>query len=121
MKVKTSELSRQALNWVVATLEYPEWVAEGYMERDDALDFDDGTVFDPAADPGQGAPILFRERIDLRYRPAPWHDVEATFRAGTPMDMFGPDALVAGLRCFVASRLGDEVEVPEYWVRLSAG
>ena len=25
----------------------------------------------------------------------------------------GPTALIAAMRCFVASRLGDEVEVPE--------
>lgn len=28
-------------------------------------------------------------------------------------DLIGPTPLIAAMRCFVASRLGDEIEIPE--------
>lgn len=88
----------------------------------------------PSTDPAQGHPILEREGINLRAVRKEGHAMNGlwlampAFRAGTdtmvkwvrhrfgnpetPGWWEGPTALIAGLRCFVASRLGNEVEVP---------
>lgn len=85
---------------------------EAQLECDGAINgyADD---FSPTTDRGAALDLLMKERIDIRHRPAPWCDVEATSRNGTPLNEFGRDAVEAGLRCFVASRLGPEVEVPD--------
>lgn len=58
----------------------------------------------------QGGPIIERECIDIRFGGEDlW---EAAMDAQT-LTAPGPTPLIAAMRCFVASRLGDEVEVPE--------
>ena len=108
MKIKTSELISNALDFVVASLEYPEWVAEGYLESVDDLVFDDGEVYAPSTDWAQAGPIIERERINIR------DDGGDQWAASYLVaEMIGPTPLVAAMRCYVASKLGDEVEVPE--------
>ncbi len=90
-----------------------------YLDRDEAELERLGAVngyaegFSPTSNGSQALQLLLQERIDIRHRPAPWCDVEATSRLGTPLNEFGADAVEAGLRCFVASRLGPEVDVPD--------
>ena len=59
-----------------------------------------------------GGPILDRERITIRQ----WTDMPI-IHAYMPHDgapwRSGPTPLIAAMRCYVASRLGREVEVPE--------
>ena len=90
--MKTSELAGAALDWAVAK-------CEGLLH-------DDGTVSDywqPSELWEQAGPIIERERIS-------WADYGKFFKAG---DYRGPTPLIAAMRCFVASKLGDEVEIPE--------
>ena len=108
--MKTSELQGKALDWAVAKCEFPEpdyepqdWLV--YITEDC---MDDGWVFKPSTDWAQGGPIIERERICLidqggDYWQALWGWKEA----------FGPTPLIAAMRCYVASKLGDEVEIPE--------
>lgn len=64
----------------------------------------------------QGGPIIEREKIELRY-----HNVIVAgiwYRDSIGKDnclhkATGPTPLVAAMRCYVASRLGDEVEIPD--------
>ena len=118
MKIKTSELIGNALDFVVASLEYPEWVAEGYLESVDDLVFDDGEVYAPSTDWAQAGPIIEREGIEILkgnplYFPKGNENgdyYEPLWIAGK---QHGTTALIAAMRCYVASKLGDTVEVPE--------
>ena len=124
MKIKVSEASGVQLDWLVAK-------AEGWNIEDDywITDLNEpGTGqplsdFQPTTDPAQGQPILERERI----KTAPnlngsWHG-QIRHTKSHPLvahpvlsgwtNQHGPTMLTAGLRCFVASKLGDEVEIPE--------
>jgi len=112
MKIKTAELTGAALDWAVAKA---SGVEHRYRHTTGG-DYNGNTVtvyrrF--STDWSQGGPIIERERIDIEYDlgdkcwNARWHGSnEWTFyQADTP--------LIAAMRCFVASKLGDEVDVPE--------
>lgn len=112
MKVKTNELSGFALDWAVAKCEQDDTVRI-YFDEDtgEKLFHDDWDVpeFGPSTDWAQGGPIIHRERIRIDPRGL-WcaaHDShEWTYCSG-------PTPLIAAMRCYVGSKLGDEVEVPD--------
>ncbi len=114
MKIKSSELIGRALAYAVSTVENKDWDAEGHIVNISYPDDGTGWVYRPDIDWVQGGPIIDRARIrlDPDYCSMEW---EATPNSG--MDdahiCYGPTALTAAMRCFVASKLGDEVEVPE--------
>lgn len=70
--------------------------------------------WNPSTDWSQGGPIIERVFIGTEQQgtgPKLW---TARIRhANTTYTMRGPTPLIAAMRCFVASKLGDEVEVPE--------
>ena len=123
MKIKTSELQGHAFDWVVAK-------CEGYLDADPPrvmVDFEYKSGYDPvrlnpmrdvyykseyspSTDWAQGGPIIEREKIALSYDTGRFGWV-ASFYDGD--DVFGGTPLIAAMRCFVASKLGDEVEVPD--------
>jgi hypothetical protein len=112
MGKKTAELTGIALDWAVAKITNPEWWDDGYMDGDPmaALDMDDGAVYSPSTNWAQGGPIIEREKLVIS--PDPQHG----WRAMPYMDLtefYGPTPLVAAMRCYVASVLGDEVDIPE--------
>jgi len=110
MKIKTSELTGKALDFVVTRLEYPEWVAEGYLESVDDLVFDDGEVYAPSTDWEQAGPIIEGQGIELSLIANYW---EAHIAFSGKESQNGPTPLVAAMRCYVASKLGNEIDVPE--------
>jgi hypothetical protein len=90
--MKTSELTGAALDWAVAK-------AIG--------DYRPVPVPKYSTDWAQGGPIIEREGIALYlYGGAEWnaHVGESEYN--------GPTPLIAAMHCYVASKLGDEVEVP---------
>lgn len=119
MKVKTSELIGAALNWVVAQAEgatpgvdlvfclpnEPQHVVRAFK-------LGDGTSksYNPSTDWAQGGPIIDREGIG-HYK-ANSSKVWA-HPYGGEYNAEGPTALIAAMRCYVISKLGDEVEIPE--------
>lgn len=110
MKIKTSELTGDALDWAVALIEYPEWKEQGYLEVFPYdLHFDDGEVYSPSTDWAQGGPIIEREEINL------WTEGYAAWEATKPgfWQEWGPTPLIAAMRCYVGTKLGNEVEVPD--------
>jgi hypothetical protein len=127
--MKTSELIGAALDWAVAKIENPEWWDNGYMDGDPeaALDMDDGETYNPSTDWAQGGPIIEREGISFRqYRNSKssndgiWYARVCTeggtligWYRTTGHQMIGPTPLIAAMRCYVALKLGDEVEIPE--------
>jgi len=63
-------------------------------------------VYSPSTNWSQAGPIIEREQISLKVFPDGW-----TAWCGDPMD--GSNPLEAAMRCYVASKLGDEVDIPE--------
>ena len=106
MKVKTNELSGVQLDWTVAKCEgYAEGPCGSFWTTEDEPE-----DFKPSEDWAQGGPIIEREGISLdeMYDTPEWYaSMENT------KGYRGPTPLVAAMRCFVASKLGEEVEVPD--------
>jgi hypothetical protein len=96
--MKTSELTGHALDWAVAK-------CEGYR-----LDLVPEGSYAPSTDWSQGGPIIEREKITLRI----WDDEDYVHAyIDTGKDWYeGDTPLIAAMRCYVASKLGDEVEIP---------
>lgn len=88
------------LDWMVAT-------ADGY----DLSLVPDGS-YSPSTDWAQGGPIIDLEDISVMrvYKdwPHPW-----CAELGEKHFVNAPTPLIAAMRCYVASKLGDEVEVPD--------
>lgn len=107
MKIKTSELTDIALDWAVAHLEkhYDEW-----GEREKIYEVLNSN-YSPSTDWEQSGPIIERERIDLHYCGGDGWMADLPFKEPHPQR--GPTSRIAAMRCYVASKLGDEVEIPE--------
>jgi hypothetical protein len=108
--MKTAELTGAALNWAVALIEFPE----PDYENDDRLVYvhgDDEFHFTPSTDWAQGGPIIERACIDLEWTGIPNADFFCTIQG--KYEAHGTTPLVAAMRCYVASKLGDKVEIPE--------
>lgn len=118
MKTKVSEATDRQLDWLAAKCEWTDrptisksgcrvsvLVAAGTDPSDPALRF----FYEPSTNWDQGGPIIEREHIHLRHRINEW----AASKTKGPFVAFGPTPLIAAIRCYVASKLGDEVEIPE--------
>ena len=117
--MKTNELIGPALDWAVAQCEGKVVGMFGDVLR--IREFDGTPVFgveySPSTDWALGGPIIEREGtfriIAPRYKGA------SDYVARLPKDVndwfegYGPTPLVAAMRAYVASKLGDEVEIPE--------
>ena len=106
MKIKTSDLTLLALDWAVARCEGMEGEFKNYSGA-----FIEST-YNPSGDWMQGGPIIEREGVCLWSEGYDW---EAKIQTGPGEWLTEWDAspLVAAMRCYVASKLGDEVDIPE--------
>lgn len=99
--MKTSELTGAALNWAVHYAMHGE--CEGYSPY----------VPEYSTNWSQGGPII--ERESLLVRPSftdergKWTSI---LWASASFFESGPTPLIAAMRCYVASKLGDEIEIP---------
>jgi hypothetical protein len=104
MLVKTSELTGAALNWSV------RYANSGFFPKDYVEARDNfSTCWN------KGGPIIEREKIGIAYARGCWsaHPDRADYpNCDTPY-FFGQTPLIAAMRCFVASKLGDTVEIPD--------
>jgi hypothetical protein len=102
MQIKVSELKERALDWAVAICEHNVgWEPEG----------EDRDFY--STDWAQGGPIIEREKIRLD---TTWNCEDGYWSAR--MDTvggwwLGDTPLIAAMRCYVVSRLGDTVEIPD--------
>ena len=101
MKIKTSELTGAALDWAVAMTE--NWAGADFKVKPYSTDW------------AQGGPIIERERITIRVSTAGGNWV--SFYDSSGLRVLGRNTghtpLIAAMRCYVASKLGHEVDVPE--------
>lgn len=110
--MKTTELTGHALNWAVAKCEgvtFALWSGAVVDEFCNPLTYHD--------DWAQGGPIIEREKIELKYlgydNPPYWGALKFAPSKYERKGATGPTPLIAAMRCYVASKLGDEVEIPE--------
>jgi hypothetical protein len=111
--MKTSALKDLALDWAVTVIENPDALKYGVEDwrsrrRHDVKNGE--FLFRWSSSWAQGGPIIEREYIQLTIDLA-WI---ATRKEGPAIsEEQGPTPLIAAMRCYVASKLGDEVDVPE--------
>jgi hypothetical protein len=94
--MKTSEMSGAALDWAVGQ----------------ATGFDNGDWLpDYSTDWAAGGPIIEREGISVGtgLDSPTWYANKGVMQH----HHFGTTPLIAAMRCYVASKLGDDVEIPE--------
>lgn len=112
MKIKTSELTGAALDWTVTKLELDRLIAAGEhvkpWVRDAILAGESISTY--SSDWLFGGPIIEREKIAVRPSRLYVNGWVAHASNGTVV-YIGGTPLIAAMRCYVASRLGDEVDV----------
>lgn len=125
MKIKTSELTGAPLSWAVAKCEGHEQIRFRGCLVDPKTVSDGGalpTKWRPQTNWAQGGPIVERELGNLYRRanataaePEVWTGIAykrtPDYTAAIHQD--GPTPLIAAMRCYVASKLGAEVEIPD--------
>lgn len=108
--MKASELTGAALDWAVS-------VCEGYR-----LDLVPEGSYTPSTDWAQGGPIIEREMIQLtpKCMVNPLHGWAAAYRSFDEDDDVyalhrkrGKTPLLAAMRCYVASKMGETINIPE--------
>ena len=126
MKIKTSDLTLLALDWAVAECEgmdieirpagacgRPLYVLAAEAGRTP-------WTWTPTTSWHQAGPIIERELIGIErcIHAGEYHGWRALkdypFDASVPEETtWGETPLIAAMRCYVASKLGDEVDIPE--------
>ena len=114
MKIKVSEATGIVLDWMVAKCEGVE-ICEPVAGLDHRVEVKDpytGTYsydyYTPSKNWAQGGPLIEREYISLWTEGYNW---EA--KKFGEYEQYGDSVLEAAMRCYVASKLGYEVEVPD--------
>jgi hypothetical protein len=103
--MKTNELTGHALDWAVAK-------CEGGVGDNQLI----GAWYTPSTDWSQGGPIIEREGIGLdQYADYPqWQAfTPAPEQQSGQAVCNGPTPLIAAMRCYVASKLGDDTDLPK--------
>jgi hypothetical protein len=116
MKIKTSDLKDLALDWAVATAlgRGPKYNMEshGRTWRGWWL-VGPGFEYEPmpsySTEWAQGGPIIEREGIAIDFDMPAW----CASDNANPIACYGPTPLIAAMRCYVTSKLGEFVEIPD--------
>ena len=130
--VPVSELSGLALDWAVAKCEghlkggffapckLENGTLKNYAGEPDPY-HDELPDYSPSSDWSLAGPIIEREKIDLfteKGTPESWCASVARYQNGKRLvgwriHAYGPTPLIAAMRCYVASKLDDTVEIPD--------
>jgi len=118
MKVKTNELTGIALDWAVGQCEKRKL----YLAKSKRLmTADYGTFnhrhgapwYEPSSNWLQGGRIIERERLWIQPEIGKEGMGNAWYAVSMhDTDSYGPTPLIAAMRCYVANKLGEEVELP---------
>lgn len=122
--LRTEELTGAALDWAVAQCEYDNrrynygspcfspttkrvYETKGLQEI--------GVNFAPSEEWKQGGPIIEREKVSIQWAMGCWAAVpdRTNYSNCDAPYFYGPTPLIAAMRCYVASKMGDTIEVPE--------
>ena len=122
--METAKLTGVALDWAVAKCEH-DGAADAYLEMWNAggdKRFILAVTNAPSTNWAQGGPIIERETITVSDWPSPnWRSgfsIPRKHPTNPKRDPShhshdGPTPLIAAMRCYVASKLGDEVDIPK--------
>jgi hypothetical protein len=137
MKIKVSELTGAALDWAVAKCEGHLEPTKYYDRMLPRVVVCDRTICDetvvrwnpmpdvyyeaqytPSTNWAHGGPIIEREEIELTFDRAGetdtlWRSEMFDMEGVSIAHEYGPTPLIAAMRCYVASKLGDTIDVPE--------
>ena len=102
MKIKTNELIGAQLDWAVA--QYEERVFEAF---DSFLAYHEEGEMNYSTYWSQGGPIIERERFVVE----PW-GLGWVASVSRGILHYGPTPLTSAMRCYISSKMGDEVEIP---------
>lgn len=115
VEMKTSELQGAALDWAVGVASGAKighrFGDELVMQWPEGAYWSSFEDYSPSTDWSQGGTIIEREKIQFNYN-TPEGEWVAERWDKDDWEV-GPTPLVAAMRCYVASKLGDEVEIPE--------
>lgn len=110
--IKVSEATGPALDWLVAKCE--GWIAGDITHPKFCRVWRD-EIRTPAIYPstnwGQCGPIIYREKIGVY--PSEAHKGMWVARNLTLAHIYGDTPLIAAMRCYVVSKLGDYVYIPD--------
>ena len=117
--MKVSEMQGAALDWAVAKCEGVELdrnglhnllLVYGHMSKGQEM----LAPYRPSTNWAQGGPIIEREEIQVGPAHNDWHEWRADcYKLDPACVQYGPTPLVAAMRCYVASKLGYDIDVPE--------
>ena len=120
MTVKTSELSGMALCYAVCMIEMPHLVRNktiGIHHASDQIvvpELPEPKCYSPFTGWAMFGPIIERERISVvDVDGYDFWKADKLNKEAIPVISYSPTPLIAAMRCLVASKLGDEVEIPE--------
>ena len=131
MKIEIQDLTKSQLNWAVGACEgHPKAVDTSGLDGPIVVcgfkqkmlhsnrEGQEWVAYQPSTDWAQGGPVIERERITLDYDfdgqgLSLWTARKYAFDGTLLWAEFGDTPLIAAMRCFVKSRLGDEIEIPE--------
>ena len=119
MKIPTSELTGDALNWAVCLARRPDAdMSATHVWLDSSDGGDDFLIDKTSTDWALGGPIIEREKIGVAPMTSTVGDDRGTsnwFANHEDKTDFhdGPTPLIAAMRCYVASKLGNTVNIPD--------
>jgi hypothetical protein len=110
--MRTENLQGAALDWAVAKCEgvSVENVNDGITK---CLLMSMGGRFSPSTNWAQGGPIIEREELTLSCHWQRPYAIKVLADEKRVVQGNGPTPLIAAMRCLVASRLGDTIDLPE--------
>lgn len=121
MKMKTCDLTYAQLDWAVAKCEgatdfWFDTVATHWVKlngEDRALRYGWAQSYLPSTDWAHGGPIIERMGISVIWMQFSDEQYWVAHIDNPECERQGPTPLIAAMRCYVASKLGEEVEIPE--------
>lgn len=127
MKIKVAEATPLQLDWLVELAKGTHWSLNGYFCFDNPKRYDKNPEWRYSTDWAQGGPIMLQNNIGYGTDDGPGLFIANRNCLYTDRDQdgkavlvfreigagYGPTPLIAGLRCWIAFKLGDEVEIPE--------
>jgi len=104
MKQSTYDLVGHALDWAV--VKALTW-SQAFIK----LNYQNG--FHPSTNWAQGGVIIERECISIEHKTGTDWWVATRIEGSAVSEEYGRTPLVAAMRCYVASKLGDTVDIPD--------
>lgn len=117
--MRTSELTGAALDWAVAKCEGFSYEGYEHNRKKWANGLYRPQHWQPSTNWSQGGPIIERELLMIEpvfWTVEGWHWVAYVLGPDNLDENYeqrGPTPLIAAMRCYVASKLGEEVEIPK--------